>query len=37
MLKSKQEYQPNFIKNLFGFLTIFKEPKRCSLNIKNTK
>ncbi len=27
----KQEYQPNFIKRLFGFFTIFKEPKRSSL------
>ncbi|NVM17442.1 MAG: beta-N-acetylhexosaminidase [Candidatus Lokiarchaeota archaeon] len=29
----KQEYQPAFIKRIFGFLTIFKEPKRTSLTI----
>ncbi len=28
----KEEYQPTFIKRLFGFLTIFKEPKRNSLH-----
>ncbi len=26
----KEEYQPNFFKRLFGFFTIFKEPKRIS-------
>jgi len=33
----KQEYQQNFINKLFGFLTLFKEPKRSSLYIKNTQ
>ena len=28
----KEEYQPAFIKRLFGLLTIFKEPKRDSLH-----
>jgi hexosaminidase len=28
----KREYQPNFLKRLFGFLTIFREPKRISLH-----
>ncbi|MFX0075877.1 MAG: beta-N-acetylhexosaminidase [Candidatus Hermodarchaeota archaeon] len=31
----KQEYQPPFIKRLFGFFTIFREPKRESLHNKN--
>jgi len=30
----KEEYQPNFFKRLFGFFTIFKEPKRSSLHQK---
>lgn len=29
----KQEYQPAFIKRIFGFFTIFKEPKRTFLTI----
>ena len=28
----KDEYQPNFLRRLFGFLTIFREPKRSSLH-----
>ncbi|MFX1287757.1 MAG: beta-N-acetylhexosaminidase [Promethearchaeota archaeon] len=32
-----EEYQPSFIKRLFGFLTIFREPKRSSLYKLNTK
>ena len=28
----KDEYQPNFLKRLFGFFTIFREPKRISLS-----
>ena len=30
----KSEYQPSFIRRLFGFLTIFHEPKRSSLYSK---
>jgi len=31
----EMEYQPAFIKRIFGFLTIFREPKRSSLHLKN--
>ncbi|MHA2287391.1 MAG: family 20 glycosylhydrolase, partial [Promethearchaeota archaeon] len=30
----KREYQPSIIKKLFGFFTIFREPKRRSLHKK---
>ncbi len=33
----KREYQPFFIKRIFGILTIFKEPKRKSLYRKNAQ